>query len=88
VVILLIKVVCLQHQVGQAAVVEEIVEVASNYQKLMADSSSLMNFSDVNSVNDFLRSNSSDDFSKSNDNLPDLFNVALQAFGLTDKEVS
>ncbi|MGO8183069.1 DUF1217 domain-containing protein, partial [Rhizobium leguminosarum] len=27
-------------------------------------------------------------FSKSNDNLPDLFHVALQAFGLTDHEVS
>lgn len=52
---------------------EAIDEVASNYQKLMADSSSLLNFSDVNSVNDFLRSNSAADFSKSNDNLPDLF---------------
>ncbi|MBY5569489.1 DUF1217 domain-containing protein [Rhizobium leguminosarum] len=68
---------------------EAIDEVASNYQKLMADSSSsLVNFSDVDSVNDFLRSNSSADFSKSNDNLPDLFHVALQAFGLTDQEVS
>ncbi|MGW9945601.1 hypothetical protein J2W92_000916 [Rhizobium leguminosarum] len=66
---------------------EAIDEVASNYQKLMADSSSLLNFSDVKTVNDFLRSNSSADFSKGNDNLPDLYHVALQAFGLTDQDV-
>ncbi|PDT16287.1 hypothetical protein CO670_13070 [Rhizobium sp. J15] len=62
-------------------------EVASNYQKMMADSTSLLDFSEIKSVNDFLRTNSAADFTKSNDNLPDLYHVALQAFGLTDQEV-
>jgi hypothetical protein len=67
---------------------EAIAEVASNYKSMMADSTSLLDFSEITSVNDFLRTNSSADFKKSNDNLPDPFHVALQAFGLTDQEVS
>lgn len=66
---------------------EAIEEVADNYKSLMADSSSLLNFSDIKSVNDFMRTNSAIDFSKGNDNLPDLYHVALQAFGLTDQDV-
>ncbi|OWV64756.1 hypothetical protein ATY76_20805 [Rhizobium sp. R339] len=62
-------------------------EVAANYKKMMADSTSLLDFSEIDSVNDFLRTNSAADFTKSNDNLPDLYHVALQAFGLTDQEV-
>ena len=62
-------------------------EVAANYQKMMADSTSLLDFSEIDSVNDFLRTNSAADFTKSNDNLPDLYHVALQAFGLTDQDV-
>ncbi|PDT37151.1 hypothetical protein CO671_07925 [Rhizobium sp. M10] len=67
---------------------EAIAEVASNYKSMMADSTSLLDFSEITSVNDFLRTNSSADFKKSNDNLPDPFHVALQAFGLNDQEVS
>ncbi|MFS8145453.1 DUF1217 domain-containing protein [Rhizobium sp. BR 249] len=67
---------------------EAIDEVADNYKSMMADSTSLLDFSEIKSVNDFLRTNSAADFTKSNDNLPDLFHVALQAFGLTDQEVS
>lgn len=67
---------------------EAIDEVADNYKSMMADSTSLLDFSEIKSVNDFLRTNSAADFTKSNDNLPDLFHVALQAFGLTDQDVS
>ncbi|MDO3434146.1 DUF1217 domain-containing protein [Rhizobium sp. CBN3] len=66
---------------------EAIEEVADNYKSMMADSSSLLNFSDVKTVNDFLRTNRTADFTRSNDNLPDLYHVALQAFGLTDQDV-
>ncbi|MBX5199724.1 DUF1217 domain-containing protein [Rhizobium sp. NZLR10] len=66
---------------------EAIDEVTSNYTSMMADSTSLLDFSEIKSVNDFLRSNSSADFKKSNDKLPDPYHVALQAFGLTDQEV-
>ncbi|MBX5093712.1 DUF1217 domain-containing protein [Rhizobium lentis] len=66
---------------------EAIDDVVSNYKKMMADSTSLLDFSAIDSVNDFLRTNSAADFSKSNDDLPDPYHVALQAFGLTDQEL-
>ncbi|MBX4932305.1 DUF1217 domain-containing protein [Rhizobium bangladeshense] len=66
---------------------EAIEEVADNYTRMMADSTSLLDFSEIDSVNDFLRTNRTADFSKSNDNLPDLYHVALQAYGLTEQDV-
>lgn len=62
-------------------------DAIDNYKTIMAGGATTGTFSDVKNVDDFLRSNSASDFSKSNDKLPDLYHMALQAFGLTDEEV-
>ncbi|TCU19070.1 DUF1217 domain-containing protein [Rhizobium sullae] len=62
-------------------------EIVANYKTRMSDTRTLNNFSDVDSVNDFLNNNKTGDLDKTNDDLPDLYQVALQAFGLTEAEL-
>ncbi len=63
-------------------------EIVANYKTRMSDTRTLDNFSDVDSINDFLKTNKTGDLDKTNDDLPDLYQVALQAYGLTEEELS
>lgn len=62
-------------------------DITANYKTLINSSASSGNFSAINNINDFLRDNKSIDFNKRNDDLPDMYHVALQAFGLTEAEL-
>lgn len=59
---------------------EAIDDAIANYKDRMADGN-------IKSVSDFLRSNTSADQDKSNDSLPDLYQMALRAYGLTEQDV-
>jgi hypothetical protein len=62
-------------------------DITANYKNLINSTTSVGSFSAIKSVNDFLRDNASIDFNKKNDDLPDMYHVALQAFGLTEAEL-
>ncbi|KRB49924.1 hypothetical protein ASE04_15120 [Rhizobium sp. Root708] len=59
---------------------EAIDDAVSNYKTRMADGK-------IKSIDDFLRSNSTSDLDKQNDGVPDPYQVALRAYGLTDQDV-
>ncbi|WP_431321564.1 DUF1217 domain-containing protein [Rhizobium sp. YTU87027] len=59
---------------------DEIDAAVANYKERMSDDN-------VKSVDDFLRSNAAADLSKKNDSLPDPYEMALRAYGLTEQEV-
>lgn len=58
----------------------EIDSAIANYKTRMADDK-------VTNVNDFLRTNLTSDTDRSNDKLPDLYQMALRAYGLTEQDV-
>ena len=62
-------------------------DITSNYKKLITSSVGTGTFSDIKDINDFLRDNKQIDFDKKNDDLPDLYHVALQAYGLTEADL-
>lgn len=62
-------------------------DITTNYKNLITSSVGTGTFSDVKNINDFLRDNKQIDFSKRNDDLPDMYHVALQAFGLTEADL-
>jgi hypothetical protein len=56
-------------------------EITANYKKRITSSTPIAN------VDDLLKSNRAADTNKKNDDLPDVYHVALKAFGLTDAEL-
>ena len=64
-----------------------IAAITSSYKTRMTASSSLNNFGDIESIDDLLKDNKRGDFDKKNDDLPDIYHVALQAFGLTEADL-
>jgi len=60
---------------------EAIDEAVANYKTRMADDK-------IKKVDDLLRSNAAADFDKKNDDLPELYDMALRAYGLTEQDVS
>ncbi|KQV68196.1 DUF1217 domain-containing protein [Rhizobium sp. Root1220] len=59
---------------------EAIDDAVANYKDRLSDDN-------VKKVDDFLRSNKTADLDKSNDNLPDPYQMALRAYGLTEQDV-
>lgn len=55
-------------------------DTVANYKKRMTDGN-------IKKINDFLRTNATADVDKKNDKLPDPYQVALRAYGLTEQEV-
>lgn len=55
-------------------------DTVANYKKRMTDGN-------IKKINDFLRTNVTADLDKKNDKLPDPYQVALRAYGLTEQEV-
>lgn len=64
-----------------------IADITASYKNRMTPSSSLDNFGDIKSVDDLLKDNVRGDHDPKNDELPDIFHVALQAFGLTEADL-
>ncbi len=60
---------------------EAIDEAVANYKKRMTDGK-------IKRVDDLLRSNAAADFDRKNDDLPELYDMALRAYGLTEQDVS
>lgn len=60
---------------------EAIDEAVANYKKRMTDGN-------IKRVDDLLRSNAAADFDRKNDDLPELYDMALRAYGLTEQDVS
>ncbi len=56
-------------------------DAVSNYKERLADGK-------VNKIDDFMRTNATADQDKSNDSLPDPYQMALRAYGLTENDVS
>ena len=62
-------------------------DITANYKALITSSTGTGTFSDIKDINDLLRNNKQIDFTKKNDDLPDMYHVALQAFGLTEADL-
>ncbi|MDM9626610.1 DUF1217 domain-containing protein [Rhizobium sp. S152] len=60
---------------------ETIDDSIANYKSRMADGN-------IKSIADFMRTNATADTDKANDSLPDLYQMALRAYGLTEQDVS
>ncbi|MBW9115739.1 DUF1217 domain-containing protein [Rhizobium cauense] len=58
----------------------EIDSAVANYKKRMTDGN-------IKKIDDFLKSNATADTDKKNDDLPELYQMALRAYGLTEQEV-
>ncbi|MDQ0559531.1 hypothetical protein QO004_001309 [Rhizobium mesoamericanum] len=59
---------------------DEIDKAVANYKDRMSDDN-------IKKVDDFLRSNAAADLNKKNDDLPDPYQMALRAYGLTEQDV-
>jgi hypothetical protein len=59
---------------------QEIDDTVANYKKRMTDGN-------IKKINDFLRTNATADLDTKNDKLPDPYQVALRAYGLTEQDV-
>ena len=59
---------------------DEIDKAVANYKNRMSDDN-------IKKVDDFLRSNAAADLNKKNDDLPDPYQMALRAYGLTEQDV-
>jgi hypothetical protein len=64
-----------------------IADITSTYKDRMTPSSSLDNFGDIKDIDDLLKDNTRGDHDAKNDELPDIYHVALQAFGLTEADL-